>query len=158
MTEKIGENKYTNGFNKTLLMLTLLDKQGSAARYSKQLVGFTDMLGLTTYKKSSCELEKRVTQTATMKGEIIFASLLSADNTQLMKIECIAWGIDIRDHSVVPPKKARSITWTQMRQKIIEIKVKEFYENTSNTGKNLPENFKKTFKQRSYVEFILKEK
>ena len=45
-----------------------------------------------------------------------------------------------------------------MRKKIMEIKVKEFYDIESNRQKDLPDKFKQTFKQRSEVVFVIKER
>jgi len=138
-------------------MLTSLDKQGSLARYSKQLTSFTESLGK-AYKPSACERETGVTETAKMKGEIMFGSLLKTDNMEAMKVECRAWGIDITGASVLPPQKKKPLTWTEMRKKIVEIKVKEFYDIKSNRQKDLPDKFSQTFKQRLAVVFVIKER
>mmetsp|Transcript_47939 Transcript_47939/g.55305 ORF Transcript_47939/g.55305 Transcript_47939/m.55305 type:complete len:137 (+) Transcript_47939:376-786(+) len=136
-------------------MLTLLDKQGSAARYSKQLSSFTKSLGK-SYKPSACERKTGITEIAKMKGEIMFGSLLKKDNMEYMKIECRAWGIDVTGASVLPPNKKKPQTWTEMKKKIEEIMETYFYNIDSNRGKELPYKFKQTFKQRSGVVFVEK--
>jgi len=137
-------------------MLTSLDKQGSAARYSKQLSSFTKSLGK-SYKPSARERETGVTETTKMKGEIMFGTLLKKDNMEYMKIECRAWGIDVTGASV-PPNKKKPLTWTEMKKKIEEIMETDFYNINSNCGKELPDKFKQTFKQRSGVIFKEKER
>jgi len=138
-------------------MLTSLDKQGSSARYSKQLTSFTESLGK-AYKPSACERETGVTDTAKTKGEIMFGSLLKKDNTEAMKIECRAWGIDITGAFVPTQQKKKPLTWTGMINKIKEKKVMEFYDIESNARKDLPDKFKQTFKPRSTAVFVVKEK
>jgi hypothetical protein len=69
--ERIGRDEYDKRFTRTFEMLTSLDKQGSAARYSKRLADFEDALRK-PHKKGTRKLETCVTHMAHMKGEFLF--------------------------------------------------------------------------------------
>eukprot|EP00978_Attheya_sp_CCMP212_P045683 scaffold356064_cov71-Attheya_sp.AAC.1 len=71
-------------------MITSLDKQGSAARYSVTLTAFQKAILSTSHVPGPRELERGVTQTADNKGEILFFSLKAKIHVPALRVEAFA--------------------------------------------------------------------
>jgi hypothetical protein len=141
--ERIGQDEYDKRFTRTFGMLTSLDKQGSAARYSKRLSDFEAALGK-PHKQGTRELEKGVTLTAHVKGEVPYFKLKANVHVPALRREAFVRGLGTGE-------QLGGLMYRDLCKKIKEDVTEKWKDN--NRGKEVPEDLTKTFMPVSDADF-----
>jgi hypothetical protein len=140
--KNIGLPEYTVRFKRTIDMLTSLDKQGSAVRYSKSLAAFQLAVGK-THAPGPRESETGVTYTADNKGEIPFFKLKATSHNIL----ALRWEAFLRELGTMQELGALGY---RPLCKLIQNQIREEWLD-DNRGKELPEKLGKSFFPHSSV-------
>jgi hypothetical protein len=96
--ERIGQDKYDKRFARTFGMLNSLDKQGSAANYSKKLADFEEAALGKPHKRGTQELETGVTLTVHIKGGVPYFKFKVNVHVPALRREAFVRRLGMEEH------------------------------------------------------------
>jgi hypothetical protein len=141
---RIGAEEYDVRFRKTMSMLTSLDQQGSAARYSKSLAAFELAVANPNHAAGPRELETGVTETSDSKGEIRFFRLRADTHVPALRYECFV-------RELGTEQELGDLGYRPLCKLIKDQNTEKWLDE--NRGMELPEDLKKAFFPCSNADF-----